>query len=1132
MAEQVTIKINVKADFATIERVRAQLKSLCREADDCGETFKKYTKSLDDAGKGHRRLGEDNDKHKKKLDMLSKTVNGARKGFSSLAKFGLKYVAIEAAAAFAVIGSAAILFKTGAALVKGYQMALAGVGYALTALVAAGSAFLAVQQQFASVQFAPMFQQGLVNTKDRFEAADLAMRAFVNSSELSVFGTKALTASFAEMAKNLDPSKLGMATGAMRTLGNVAAGMGGDIGKNFGEVSKFAAAFAKEGKLTDAVKKQGEGLSPIFKKVIEEQSKAGNTTYEKFMAGLATNKTFQDAYAGQLDAVNNTVMGRIKGAFTDIKAMLTDMGGPLLSPIGDAVTKIKHMIEALLMRVRGTVTEVGSGSLLSGLVNGIEKVTLLMGNLMTRDVGNASAAMDSMKNAWHAITVGFEKIQDYLRPLQDAASVLWKTIKPILGAFTGNLNSSIQMLSTSLVKNEARFVKFGNAIGAFLKSVGQFSTSVKNAFIRLMTPLGEFIQTLGKTFELVGKSLENASPILKRLVQLSNILLKTFNLIYAVVDKLGGGLASLALSITMLTGLGKLKGGMFAKPFDLVKGGVAKRIASRKALEAATAGGTGAAAAAAARSAKLARLGAAAKGKAGKIVGAAGLYAAGAYGANKVGTMGGGMFKDDSVVSRAGGTGVGILGGAAVGAGTGAALGALGGPLAPFTAAAGAIGGAVIGGIIGGVSGFFGSGRGKKQAAKAARKFFESFTDEVNEAFANGDVETLLGLKSDFQKKAAEAKKGNEDAYNAEFFKMQKEIEALGKQIDNFVTNAQQLGKYLGIDGDKMNELAEKFNFDFKNGVYSVFEVIRVAGKDLGVDLAGFFKNVLDQIHQKQTSLILDLIDKPGQMREAGVQLDAAQAALQTGDVSEKALDEYVKQQFAYSSLISGGDPIKALKLTTDFIQNNGGKGQALEGNSGKLMERLEAMGLTDGSALAGIAEESGSLDLLVTELKTVNGGDPKTKDNLLNQINNGGATTALLQEQLLKAYSAKLITPEQFVQAGTTLDDLLKIMEPIVKQPSYDNSYPGSGVNLSPAAIGSGDKSYLFRGGVGPSGIPGEFVSPNASPQYITIGETKVTVSGILSPSDADKIAQAVAGSRLKALERTGSAEKLSRTP
>ena len=490
------------------------------------------------------------------------------------------------------------------------------------------------------------------------------------------------------------------------------------------------------------------------------------------------------------------------------------------------------------------------------------------------------------------------------------------------------------------------------------------------------------------------------------------------------------------------------------------------------------------------------------------------------------------MFKDDSVVSRAGGTGVGILGGAAVGATTGAALGALGGPLAPFTAAAGAIGGAVIGGIIGGVSGFFGSGKGKKQAAKAARKFFESFTDEVNEAFANGDVETLLGLKSDFQKKAAEAKKGNEDAYNAEFFKMQKEIEALGKQIDNFATNAQQLGKYLGIDGDKMNELAEKFNFDFKNGVYSVFEVIRVAGKDLGVDLAGFFKNVLDQIHQKQTSLILDLIDKPGQMREAGVQLDAAQAAIQTGDVSEKALDEYVKQQFAYSSLISGGDPIKALKLTTDFILNNGGKGQALEGNSGKLMERLFKMGLMDGSALAGIAEESGSLNLLVTELETVNGRDPKTKDNLLNQINNGGVTAALLQEQLLKAFVAKLITPEQFVQGGTTLSDLENIIEPIVKQPSYDNSYPGSGVNLSPAAIGSGDKSYLFRGGVGPSGMPGEFVSPNASPQYITIGETKVTVSGILSPSDADKIAQAVAGSRLKALERTGSADTLSRNP
>lgn len=394
MAEQVTIKINVNADTAAISRVRAQLAALCREADDCSDTFDKYSKQLNNTSKQHKTLtnatddhssavrrlsgaqkknSKDNDSFLKQLFSMGGASGKLLDGLRSLIKFGFKYVAIEAAAAAAVIGSAGLLFKAGSALAKTYQAALSGISYGFAAIVAAASAFFATQQQFASIQFAPYFQQGLVNTKDRFESADLAMRSFTNSQELAVFGNKALSASFAELAKNVKDGKIGVATGAMRELGNVAAGMGGDIGKNFQEVSKFVAAFQKEGKLTDAVKKQGEGLSPIFKKVIEEQTKAGNTTFDKFMGTLAQNKTYADAYGGQLDAVNGTVMGRLKGAMTDIKAMLTEMGGPLLKPLGDAITKIKHMIEALLLRVRGTVTEFGSGKLLDGFVKVVEK---------------------------------------------------------------------------------------------------------------------------------------------------------------------------------------------------------------------------------------------------------------------------------------------------------------------------------------------------------------------------------------------------------------------------------------------------------------------------------------------------------------------------------------------------------------------------------------------------------------------------------------------------------------------------------------------------------------------------------------------------------------------------------------
>jgi gas vesicle protein len=1144
MAEQVTIKINVRADTAAIERLRAQLKSLCREANDCGDTFDKYTKRLDDTGKGHRRLGEQSEGHRKKQSSLLKGVKKLQDGFQSLAKLGLKYVAIEAAAAFAVIGSSALLFKSGAALAKGYQMALSGVSYAFAAVVAAGAAFLAVQQQFASVQFAPMFQKGLVNTEDRFEAADLAMRSFVNSSELSVFGTKALTAAFGEMAKNLDPSKLGMATGAMRTLGNVAAGMGGDIGKNFGEVSKFASSFAKEGTLTDAVKKQGEGLSPIFKKVIEEQSKAGNTTYEKFMAGLATNKTFQDAYAGQLDAVNNTVMGRIKGAFTDIKSMLTDMGGPMLNPLGDAVTKIKHMIEALLIRIRGTVSEVGSGSLIDGLVKGVEKVTLLLGKLMTHDIHQAGSAIDGIKNAWGAITRGFEKIQDYLRPLQDAASVLWKTIKPILGAFTGNLNSSIQMLSDSLVENEDKFVNFGSAIGAFLTSVGNFGTSLKKVFIDVMPTLGGFIKTLGKTFEMVGKSLESATPAIKTLVRIADVLLKAFNFVYKVVEKIGHaiefmltpltamlklltfgvvdftrGVTSLVMATTMLIGLGKLKGGMFSKPFDLIKGQLGKRAAAKAAAE----GAAGQAAPAAA--------GGAGGAGAATMLGGAAIAAGGVYGAYKAGDLSSKLFKDDSIASKAGAAGTGALGGAAAGAAAGAALGLLGGPFAPLTSTVGAIGGAVIGGIIGGVSGWFGAGKEKKKAREAAHNFLESYTSEVNEAFAQGDVEGLLALKSDFEKKAKEAAKGNMDVYYAELAKMQPEIDALSRRIEMFSKNAEHLGKYLGLDGDKLNQLSEDLGINFQNRLVSVFEIIGRAGEQLGIDLAGFFNNVLGEIDQKQTSMLLDLIDAPGEMREIGKQVDAAQATVMSGDTSAGALEELVKQQFLFSSAQTGGDPMKALQLTTDFIKAQGGEGGALEGKSGMLMDTIQNMGLLDPQQLVKIATESGQVDLMAAELSRVSGvGLESTKNTLLNQIATGGMGAFTQQEELLKSYALTEagktggISREDFLSYGYGgAAGLATGANLALTTQGAMGTYGGGGVNLTPPPPVAMMNPFMLGSSIGPGGTG--TIAPNTSTQTITVGETKISVSGILSPSEAQQIANAVAKAQSSIGERLGGA-------
>ena len=1204
MAEQVTIKINVKADTAAIERLRAQLKSLCREADDCSDTFDKYSKGLDTTSTNQKKLTETTEGHSKAVRRLSGSQKANNKdndsfikqlfkmddvgkkllgGLGSLAKLGFKYVAIEAAAAAAVIGSAGLLFKAGQLFAKGYQAALAGVSYALTAVVAAGAAFLAVQQQFASVQFAPMFQKGLINTEDRFEAADLAMRGFVNASELSVFGTKALTASFAEMAKKVDPSKLGMATGAMRELGNVAAGMGGDIGKNFQDVSKFVADFAKEGKLTDAVKKQGENISPIFKKVIEEQSKAGNTTFEKFMGGLKDNKTFQDAYGGQLDAVNNTVMGRIKGAFTDIKAMLTDMGGPMLNPLGDAVTKIKHMIEALLMRVRGTVTEVGSGSLIDGLVKGIEKVTLLMGRLMTHDVGKAGAAFEQIKNAWNTITGFFEKIQDYLRPLQDAAMVLYDALKPVFSAFAGNFNSTIQTLSKSLVDNKENIVGFTTEIGRFLKSFGNFGQVLKDAFIKALPVLKQLASALAVIFDMLTKVFGTINKLGGHIGGLATLLAGFLGMRALKIGAkgignkinsgiagkmgmggnmpgMGGAVGQNVATMNVTAGVVNMSGGMGVtgrSPLN-PQGGIGSTPYGPMMPAGQGAAGMGRMASMGARAKAIMGGGPLGMGKSmglmgvgmgvnalndqylggNQYVGAAGSMAqtagmigmmGGSAGMAGVGAIGVGAYKvggalsekafgnNDSIAGKAGGALVGAAGGAAVGAAVGSVVPVIG------TAA-----GAVVGAIVGGVSGWLSAGKNKKKARKAADEFTSGFSSAVEQAFKDGDVAALQELKDSYVEQAAAAAKGNIDVYNEKIAEFAPELEKINARIDTFSSNAETMSRYLGLTTDDMNAITEKTGINFQNRVVDIFEVIGRAGEEFGLNLKDVLGNILGDIDQKQTSMLLDLMDAPGQMREAGVQLDAAQSTLMSGDTSAGAQEEYIKAQFAYSSAQAGGDPMKALQLTTDFIKAQGGAGGALEGKSEMLMGTISSMGLLDPQNLVNIAKESGQIDLMSNTMATASGDTSpeaiaKAKEILLNQIATGGVAAFTQQEELMKSYAltgtgaSGGVSKEQFLLGayGNAAGLATGANQALLAQPGALGTYGGGGVNLAPPPVA----------GMNPSTLGAGTVAPNGTTQTINVGETKVQVSGILSPAEAQQIANAIIKSQGNIGERLGAA-------
>jgi hypothetical protein len=83
--------------------------------------------------------------------------------------------------------------------------------------------------------------------------------------------------------------------------------------------------------------------------------------------------------------------------------------------------------------------------------------------------------------------------------------------------------------------------------------------------------------------------------------------------------------------------------------------------------------------------------------------------------------------------------------------------------------------------------------------------------------------------------------------------------------------------------------------------------------------------------------------------------------------------------------------------------------------------------------------------------------------------------------------------------------------------------TYGGGGVNLTPPPPIAMMNPFMLGSSIGPGGTG--TIAPNTSTQTITVGETKISVSGILSPSEAQQIANAVAKAQSSIGERLGGA-------
>lgn len=577
MAENVTIKINVTADTAAIERVRAQLKSLCSETDDCTKTQEKHSKALDDVSSTQKTLAKDIDSTSKTLekhsgatkkgekswgDFFKKLGNGkkylseALEGFEKLIKFGIKYLAIEAVAAGGAIALMSVAMKIGNFAAKSYQAALGGISFALAAVIAGVSVFLAASRQFQVVQFAPQYADGATNTKDKVEAASSAMKMFVDDTSMAVLGSKALAGAFKTLSDQAPVT--GKTTAVFKSLSDYTTGVGGDIEKNSQELAKFLALFQKK-KTLGAVTTEGAKLGPDFKKILAEAGKLGIKTYDEFADAAMKGKlgaTF-DKYKGQLNLLNGTLMGQLKQGVAKLKTMFSELGEPLLGPVTKAIQKVFHIFEVMALRIRTNVQNFGAENVLTKLVNVFERVARIVGDLLTNRLGKSTGAMTNLKNAWESLKNFFEKVGDYMRPLQEAGKVLFDTLHPIVDSIFGNFSSTIKDVNRLILENKSVVLSVGDSIGNFIRAWSGLGKVLRQAFVDSLPFLKSGLDILTKIVQTIGKVMGYLNTFISKLTG----------------SKALGGLGTILAGFVALKGL-KFGAGMINdKANSVIKGG-------------------------------------------------------------------------------------------------------------------------------------------------------------------------------------------------------------------------------------------------------------------------------------------------------------------------------------------------------------------------------------------------------------------------------------------------------------------------------------------------------------------------------------------------------------------------------
>ena len=994
--ENVTIRINVKADTSAIDRVRRKLAQLCAEADSCEKTFNRYSRSVNDAGDAHRDLDRRSTDTTKALRGMGREANGLARILKTSYKFAFIAAGIETAALALALSSVNGLLATGRFLVKSYHVAMSALAKAAAAAGVALATVAAAQRQFVAAQATGRYGGS-------FAASSAGLRTLTGDARLASLGMKALTGAFAAASKNA------------RVTGGTASAIAGlmDFAVASGDIEKGAAAVAN---LVSLVQKGGAGqkgvleaakeLGPEFEKAFKAASKGGKATSAELMKMFSSGELAQKAgLAGGFAATRGSLVGQLKAFMTEMQVMFGDLGTRFIEPVQRAFAEIRQIMTRTVTQLMPLLNNFAQDTMIDKIVNGVDKMAQFLVTLMQDYVPKTQGFFDAMSRGWTRFTDGLERFNAYLRRFSEASKIVNKFLGQIFGAIGSGLRTNFEAFAVMLVDNRDDFDRFGRSIANLITQIFNMFNAIREAFMRALPA----ITTLAN---VIANMVQSIADLLRMVTSIPS-------------GGLGlGGLAALMLPMAAgLGGRGARRGPGGRTPMGTgAKLGIGAGILGAAGLAQIPGVGTtvGSMASAGLLAAMFAPAGKLATAKGGAIpkalpfaIGAAGLVGTNAATDAVYRATGG---------NRAATTAVGALGGAA----TGALVGQMMIPVPVIGAAIGALGGALIGGIMGLAK----DKKYKDQAKKAGQAFVDTYARSVESMLAGNDLEAATKAMDDF-KAQAQAMADTQVKSGTALKEATKQWETRSKGLNDSIklmgARFGDLERITGMTTDQIRDLANAAEVDLGSGMLTLKQILEATGiatvrfgEDFNRALTNSFANAVAGIQQG-----VDILKAPQVINEAAQSLrEQALSGTLTSESLGAGLQAIMQQQL----LISGGDPLAAFEqLTKDLGITGGGGGQFnTPGNvfydpSGRIRSAFQGAGF---ETLRGQAFGAVQGDLATLAAENIIGGAAGvgmslgiSKEALVAQLSGMGASELIALSKTLRAGPA--FTSPGGVQAG-----------------------------------------------------------------------------------------------------------------